>query len=695
MVAPRPRDLDTALETLELHGRLVTACALSFGDQLYRRTMAILLDAFDASLALFGYLEAPDSLVFPATTPTGSRRVDDPPALRLPPAEWTGSWGRALRDRRSIRGTESTRVAHLVSELPGVVATPVWSDEDLVGLVLVAGRAEPFTATDEARLERIAAFVGPFVRAHLAMVAAFRMRAAREAALAHVETELRLSERRYKELAELLPLTVFEVDPTGRFLYVNRHGLELSGYTETDLLQGLNLFDVMSPADLTVLRESIRAKFTGAADTLVDYRMVRKNGEEIVVRVHSTPILQDGRPIGLRGVLIDMTEVRRVQELASRAQRLETAGRIAGQVAHDFNNLLGPLIAYPELLQQTLPPDHPGLRYAGAMLESAQRLSEISQQLLALGRRGNYTLARHNLNQTVREAVRHVGADTAELDVVVELETELMPVLGGAAQLLRAVTNLVSNARQAMGDSGRLTLRTENVYLDAPTGIDRQVPRGEYVRVTVSDTGPGIAVEHRSRIFDPFFTTKPAALSRGSGLGLSSVHAIVEDHRGFVDLETELGRGTSFHLYFPIHRVDSGPPTPEDDALLAGTARLLVVDDDALQRDVARSLLEALGYTVRLAASGEEALQLLGDERPDLLVLDMILPDGIDGAETYRRVLALAPELRAIVVTGYARTERIQVARDLGVLGVVRKPLTLRSIGKAVRDALATAPRRS
>ncbi|MBN2191418.1 MAG: PAS domain S-box protein [Polyangiaceae bacterium] len=686
-------DLAIALERLELHARLVPACALSFGDQLYRRTMAILSDAFATELSLFGYLETNDIVTFPATTITGSRGVDDPPALHWHEDEWAPACVEALRERRPVRTADAMAIDRLSSTLPNTLACPIVSGDDLVGLFVVSGRTAPFSEADVGRIQVISDFVGPFVRAHLAMVAAFRMRAAREAELARVEAELRKSERRFKDLAELLPQTVFEVDVEGRFTYVNRHGFELTGYTEEDVAQGLHLLDIMALADRSTLAANFQAKVAGGPDSLVDYHLVRKSGETVMVRVHSSPIVTDGATVGLRGVLVDMTEVRRVQELAYRAQRLETAGRVAGQVAHDFNNLLGPLLAYPELLLATLPREHPGVRYAGAMLESAQRLSEISQQLLALGRRGNYALERHDLNQTVREAMRHVASRPPELEITLRLEPELMAVLGGAAQLLRVVTNLIVNARQAMGDCGQIIIATENVYLDAPTGVDRLVPRGEYVRLTVADNGPGIPAGHRSRIFDPFFSTKPAGLARGSGLGLSSVHAIIEDHRGFVDFETEVGHGTQFHIYLPVYRSDSAPAAIEGDELVGGSARLLVVDDDGLQREVARSLLETLGYEVELSDSGEHALHRIAQSPPDLLVLDMILPGGIDGAETFRRALTIAPRLRAILVTGYAGTERIQAARELGVLAIVRKPLTLRSIGRAVRQALAAPDR--
>jgi two-component system cell cycle sensor histidine kinase/response regulator CckA len=685
---PASEDLAIVRRSLDLLTRLGPVCARSVDDELFRGSMRVLREDLGARTALLGHLAEPGVLVVPALETSPARGPGSPPALRLPAADWPEAWARALETGEAETTTATAPVPGLPAPGPHTVACAVIDPGGPIGLAVVAGRDTAFTTLETQRFARAAGFLAPFLRAFVRMDAAFRERGAREAQLARIESELRKSERRFKELADLLPQTVFEIDLGGRFLYVNRRGFAFSGYDEADLARGITVRDVLHPDDRQALITNLRARLEGAPDTLRDYRMLRKTGEEVPIRVHSSPILADGIPVGLRGVIVDLSEVRRVQELAYRAQRLETAGRVAGQVAHDFNNLLGPLVAYPELLRRLLPEDHPGQRFADAMLESALRLSEISQQLLALGRRGNYAQGLHDLNTTVNEALLHIAPRPPTLEVVVELEPELMPVLGGAAQLLRVVTNLIANARQAMQDRGRLLLQTENVYLDRATGSDRAVPRGEYVRLIVADTGPGIPEADRARIFDPFFTTKPAGLARGSGLGLSSVHAIVEDHRGYVDFDTEPGQGTCFFVYLPVHRASALPPHVEGDELVGGNEQVLVVDDDARQREVARTLLETLGYTVDAVASGEEALRSVATSRPDLLLLDMILPEGMDGADTYARALELAPALRAVVVTGHARSDRLAVALRLGAHSVVQKPLTLRSLGRAVRQAL-------
>jgi CheY-like chemotaxis protein len=237
-----------------------------------------------------------------------------------------------------------------------------------------------------------------------------------------------------------------------------------------------------------------------------------------------------------------------------------------------------------------------------------------------------------------------------------------------------------------MQDVGEISIRTENFYVDKPTGTLGQVARGEYVKLTVSDSGCGIPEDILPKIFDPFFTTKEAGHKHGSGLGLSIVHAVVEDHHGFIDCESRPGEGTTFYLYFPIAR-DTAEST-DSIRIVGGNETVLVVDDDRVQRDVTRHLLEKLGYSVQEASSGSEALEKLATEKYDLLVLDMIMPSGIDGTETFKKARELNPSQKAVIVSGFAESGRVEAAIELGAGCFVRKPLTLKSLAIAVRQEL-------
>ena len=629
----------------------------------------------------------------------------------------------------------------------------------------------------------------------------------------HSEKALQESEGRYRELADSLPETVFEMDAAGILTFVNRAGFEKFGYSREDLERGLSVIDHLAPEDVVRAARDIATRIKGGGVGRQEYTAIRRDGSTFPVVIYSSRIVRNGQPVGLRGFLVDVSEQKRTEEAVResdarfrtiferaaigvgltdedgwfiecnlalqvmlgysleelchrriadvthpedvdvvtelyqqlmsgsrdqyqveqrfvrkdgqsvwtrvtvssflgegrpryaigmvedtsrrkelekqllRAQRLETAGRIAGQVAHDFNNLLGPVIAYPDLIRMELPDGHPALQYCDLMQDAAERMAQINENLMALGRRGVLDEQPIDLNQLLEQTIRQMEPVPEKLAVELNLAPELMPVSGSPAQLSRVVTNLVANAREAMQDVGALSVTTQSVRLDKPLIGYSRVGAGEYVRLDVGDTGCGIPLEIRDKIFDAFFTTKHSGRKRGSGLGLSIVQSVVEDHRGGIDFSSEVGRGTVFSVYLPVSR--DHKRTPSADGLLGGTERVLVVDDDQIQQEVTRELLCRLGYRVQVASSGEEGLEFLQDHQVDLLILDMVMPPGIDGAETYRRVLKMRPGQRTIFVSGFAESERVRQAQALGAGAYLRKPVKLETLARAVRETLA------
>ncbi len=382
----------------------------------------------------------------------------------------------------------------------------------------------------------------------------------------------------------------------------------------------------------------------------------------------------------------DITRRKQMEEQLLRAHRLEAAGRIAGQVSHDFNNLLGPLALYPDLIKMQLPEGHPAAEYCDIMLKSVKNMADINSDMLALARRAHTNREAVNLNQLIEGAVEQMPVRPDSLVVELELAPDLLSVKGASGQLLRVVTNLLTNAREAMEDAGCIVVKTENWYVDDIPGQHGGMEVGEWVRFSVFDNGPGIPLEIRDRLFDPFFTTKTGSSTRGSGLGLSIVQAIVEDHGGQIRLESEVGEGTVFTVFLPATREvtsERGPTPPA-----AGKERVLVVDDDPLQREVLSTALSKLGYATEVAVSGEDALAYIAKDEVDMAIIDMVMPGGIDGAETYRRAKELNPGLRAIVLSGFAESERVEETRRLGAGAYIRKPVNLADLARAVREEL-------
>ena len=271
-----------------------------------------------------------------------------------------------------------------------------------------------------------------------------------------------------------------------------------------------------------------------------------------------------------------------------------------------------------------------------------------------------------------------------------DLEDNLLNIMGSPVHLAKTLMNLMSNAAEAMPDGGVVTITTRNRYVDKPIRGYEELKEGDYVTLTVSDTGIGIPHEDRDRIFEPFYTKKVMGRS-GTGLGLAVVWGTVKDHKGYIDLQSTVGEGSTFVLYFPVSRKDLilNETSPEMAEWNGKGERILVVDDIPEQRDIASMILRNLGYHVTTVASGEEAVDYLRQKSVHLLILDMIMEPGMDGLETYRTILQFRPGQKALIVSGYSETDRVREAQRLGAGEYVKKPYLIRTIGLAVRKELS------
>jgi len=383
-----------------------------------------------------------------------------------------------------------------------------------------------------------------------------------------------------------------------------------------------------------------------------------------------------------------------LREQLNRSRKMEALGVLAGGVAHDLNNVLSAIVGYPDLILATLPEDSPQRRYIESIRDSGLKASEIVQDLLTLARRGVMQPVVLDLNGLIERYLASpegIKLRTAHPDLRIEkrLAPDLLRMFGSPVHLQKTIMNLVANGAEAQPRGGVIRLATENRYLDQPLRGYDQVVEGEYVALCVGDEGVGIAEEDLARIFEPFFSKKNLGRS-GTGLGMTVVWGTVVDHGGYINVSSVEGRGTLFELYFPATRqevVEEAPAADQGEYKGKGES-LLLVDDVPEQRELAKAMLAPLGYRVETAASGEEALGVLADHRVDLLLLDMIMTPGIDGLTTYERALALHPEQRAVIVSGYAETDRVQKAMELGARRYVKKPYTMQALAKAVFEAL-------
>lgn len=409
-----------------------------------------------------------------------------------------------------------------------------------------------------------------------------------------------------------------------------------------------------------------------------------------------------GEETFLLAIVRDITERKQAEqehqalrEQLERAERMKSLAVLAGGVAHDLNNMLGPLVGYPELILRKLDEASPLRRKIQRIEDSAREAADVIQDLLTLARRGRYEMEPINLNTVVKTyfdspAFEGLRRRSAPIELNINLSEDLPRISGSASHLGKVVMNLVVNALDAMPDGGILTIETSHHHYDRLLGGYGKIQSGEYVTLSVQDTGKGIDPEHLDKIFEPYFSKK-AMGSSGSGLGLSVVYGVVKDHRGYYDVLSEPGRGTRFVVYFPVCYEISEQSCDVDDSDLTGSERVLIVDDSPQQREVAEALISSLGYEATVVENGHEALEFLGRQSVDLVVLDMIMEKGFDGLDTYRELIKVQPGCPVVIVSGFSATERVAEMQRMGAGPYVKKPYTIKIIGRALRQALQTA----
>ncbi|MCJ8499764.1 ATP-binding protein [Desulfatitalea alkaliphila] len=511
---------------------------------------------------------------------------------------------------------------------------------------------------------------------------------------------LHASQEQYDKLLATIPDLVVRTDSQGAIQFFNEMVVKVSGYEHADLV-GKNMISFIAPRDqeeafhntLLMIERPLGPK---------TYHLLMKSGEERVFEVNGDVLRSEaGEPYSFVYVLRDITErmqmeneSKTLRERLYRAEKMEALGTLAGGVAHDLNNILGVMVGYSELLAQKLPTDSNERRHAENILSASLRGAAIIQDLLTLARRGVSVAQVVCLNKVIGDYLQTpefeaLKARFPEVRIAAELDDELLPIKGSPVHLAKAIMNLVTNAAESIGRQGTVTVRTQSRYLDEPVRGYDQIESGDYAVVTVSDTGCGISPADLGQIFEPFYTKKVMGRS-GTGLGLAVVWGTVKDHRGYIDARSKEGEGSTITLYFPVTRdAPAQTVTAASPASYKGRGEsILVVDDVKEQREVAAGLLTSIGYTVSTVPGGEDAVAHLQKNKADLVLLDMIMAPGIDGMETYRRILEINPVQKAIIVSGFSETEDVRKTLQMGAGVFVRKPYTLEKIGLAVRAEL-------
>jgi len=505
------------------------------------------------------------------------------------------------------------------------------------------------------------------------------------------EAALRESEERYRTLVEGVRDIIFALSPEGTIASLNPAFETITGWRREQWV-GQPFERLVHPEDLPLALELLGRVVRGELRPASQFRVRTAKGDYRVGEFSATPQLHEGRLVGILGIGRDVTERVQLEQQLRQAQKMEAVGRLAGGIAHDFNNILTAITGYADLLLEDLAATDPRRQDADEIHKAADRAAGLTRQLLAFSRQ-----------QVLQPTVLEVNKLVADLEKMlrrllgedVELSTRLAPTTGRVkadpGQLEQVIMNLAVNARDAMPNGGKLTLETGNVNLDEAYAADHYPARaGPFVMLAVSDTGIGMSEETQAHMFEPFFTTKEKG--KGTGLGLATVYGIIKQSGGFIWVYSEVGHGTTFKLYLP--RVEelaerASAPAQAPARPVRGTETVLVVEDEAPVRNVARQVLERHGYTVLEAPSAEAALDLATRYTGTihLLLTDVVMP-GLNGRELASRLADLRPDARVIFMSGYTDDA---VTRH-GVLepgsAYVQKPFTPDAIARRVREVL-------
>jgi PAS domain S-box-containing protein len=514
-----------------------------------------------------------------------------------------------------------------------------------------------------------------------------QMRLALSAALDRQRQELHIKNQAIHTYTHGIMLT----DLNSKITYVNPAFIKMWGYDDFDQVLEADPLQFWGTANFSEFLKTLH----DSAGRQIALKGVRQDGTAFD-SIISASFIKDvqSQPLGIMAFFIDATERNQLEAQLLRAQKMEALGTLAGGVAHDLNNTLSGLISYPEILLLDLPEGSPLRKPIQAIHSSGQKMAAIVNDLLTLARRGVAATKVLNLNHIISNYLlspefERLNDLYPSLELHTRLDPNLLNILGSPVHLSKTIMNLVTNAAESMPAGGLISITTENRYLDRPIRGYDDVKAGDYALLTVLDDGVGIPSKDLKRIFEPFYTKKIMGRS-GTGLGMAVVWGTVKDHDGYIDVQSREGLGSIFTLYFPVSREalpkESVPMVIED--YMGKGESVLVVDDVEEQRNIAVMLLKRLGYSVTAVPSGEAALDYMTHHDVDLLVLDMIMDPGIDGLETYKRILKLNPNQKAIIVSGFSETKRVKEAQSLGAGPYVRKPYLMENIAKAVREEL-------
>lgn len=475
-------------------------------------------------------------------------------------------------------------------------------------------------------------------------------------------------------------IVLIEAD-TYRIVEANPAAVEMLGKPKTQLI-GQLCYENICPYDKTPCPITDHTNtYTGECS------LTKRAGKEIPVIKNVTGVVLNGHRYMVES-FIDISERKRLEAQLYQSQKMEAIGTLAGGIAHDFNNLLMGIQGNASLMLLNREPGDSDYDRLINIEQYVQNGADLTKQLLGFAMGGKYESRPTDLNRLIQKSADMFGRTKKEIVIYQKYQEEIWTVVLDRGQIEQVLLNLFVNSWQAMPGGGELYIETQNVSLDEAYVKSFEAKPGEYVKISITDTGVGIEEEIQERIFDPFFTTK--ALGRGTGLGLASVYGIVRNHGGFITLDSKKGEGSSFSIYLPgSGKREIEPETDAAEPVLRGEETVLIVDDEEIVIEVSEKMLESLGYRVFTAGGGKEAVERLKNatEKIDIVILDMIMP-AMGGEETFEALKAVDPEIKILLASGYTMDGQAEEIMQKGCDGFIQKPFRFETLSRKIKDIL-------
>jgi len=506
--------------------------------------------------------------------------------------------------------------------------------------------------------------------------------------LTTINQALRESEEKYRNLVERANDGICIVQDE-KLKYVNPGLAHILGYTMEELT-GSPFVDYFVPEEAPKAVDYYKRRMAGE-DIIAIYETTlrHKNGSRIDIEINAGITTYMSRPADFVFIR-DITQRKRLEDQFQQAQKMEAVGTLAGGIAHDFNNLLQAIQGYSDLLLLDKNKDEPGYRDLQEIRHAGQRASELTQQLLTFSQKVESKLRPVDLNHEVAQVEKLLKRIIPKMiKIELHLADTLSTINADPSQIEQVIMNLGVNARDAMPEGGELIIETEKTTMDEEyCNTHLGATPGDYVLLTVSDTGHGMDKDILEHIFEPFYTTKKTG--KGTGLGLAMVYGIIKGHQGYITCYSEPGEGTAFKIYLPtIEQEAESEELKEEKMPVGGTETILLVDDEQSIRELGKDTLAKFGYKVIMAPDGESALELYREKKKkiDLIILDLIMP-GMGGRKCLEKLLKINPQVKALIASGYSVNEPTKEALEAGARGFISKPYDLKQMLKAVRKAL-------